>query len=221
MTSPRVGILAVAVAAFAVPALNAQVVTPMPFTITLQSGEVLRGAIKSADKDAVVFVHEILGEVRLLRSKVSKSEPSLPEPPPPPPPVVDVTSEDRDKGSQAAVAAEAARVAAAAPKPAPPAVVVPETPSLWDALASEDEKDFLDGWNRSAELGMSMTSGNADTFNARANVNLNRATKKMSTSVNASYNYARDNNGESRNRGEARVRNDFNLTGSTPQDHPA
>jgi putative salt-induced outer membrane protein YdiY len=214
MNLPRHGIHALLFAAAAASVASAQVATPVETTITLQSGEVLRGAIKASDKDAVVFVHPILGEIRLLRSKVSMAEPALPQPPPPPPPVVEVTSLDQDKARQTA---EAARILAATPKPVAAAPVVPEKPSLWDAVTREDEKDFLQGWNHSAELGMNVTSGNADTYNVRASVALNRGTKKMATSVNASYNYARDNNGESRNRGEIRARNDFNMDGTNWQ----
>lgn len=211
MRRRTIGILALALAAssatgvFAQEAAPAAAPAPAQTTVTLESGDVLKGTIKSCDKESVLLVHPVLGEVRLPRTKVSHAEPELPPPPPPPPAVVEVTSTDRDK------AAAAAALAAAAPQPAPAPPVAPGKPSLWTGLTREDEKSFFDGWKRTAELGMNMTSGNNDSFSSRASVSLRRGTKKMSTAVDSSYNYSRNNSGETRNRGEVRARNDFGL----------
>jgi hypothetical protein len=221
MSLHRRGILALALTAYAAGPACAQGAEPpapqvtalVETTITLQSGDVLKGTIKSGDKDSVVLVHPILGELHLRRSTIANAEPALPPPPPPPAPVVEVTSVDREKAAQeaaqkaaleAAKAAEAAKVVAKAP-------VVVEKPSLWEGVTRDDEKSFLLGWARSAELGMNTSSGNSDTFSLRANVSLRRGTKKMATSFDASCVYARDNNGESARRGEARARNDFQM----------
>jgi putative salt-induced outer membrane protein YdiY len=182
-------------------------------TITLQSGEIIKGTVKASEKDAVVLAHAILGEVRLPRIQVAVSEPALPPPPPPPPTVVEVSSEDVEKAAVAAqlakiqaAEAEAKAKTAAAAKPA-----TPEKLSLWAGIARDDEKHFLDGWQRSVEFGMNTSNGNNDSFNYRNSVALRRGTKKMATAVDFSYNYARNNTGEVANRGELRGRNDFHL----------
>lgn len=226
MTLPRSAILCLSLAAaagwgFASPALAQESAPTSPptspagvaFTITLQSGEILKGALKASDKDSVLITHALLGDVRLPRVQITASEPALPPPPPPPPLVVEVSSTDLDKA--AAAAALAARASPPALKPAAPAV--PEKISLWTGITRDDEKELLNGWTRSVEFGMNTSSGNSDTFNFRNSVSLRRATKKMSTSVDTSYNYARNNSGEVSNRGEVRARNDFNLGDSNWQ----
>jgi putative salt-induced outer membrane protein YdiY len=214
MARRRLGSLAFAIAALSASAVFAQSASPAPAgpvetAITLESGDVIRGVIKKSEKDAVILTHPVLGELRLLRAKISQAVPELPPPPPPPPPSVEVNAVDHLKALQAA---EAAKIAAAAPKPASPAPVTPEKLSLWAGLTRDDEKSFWIGWQRTAEFGMNTSSGNSDNFSTRAVVNLRRATKKMATSVDGSYNYARNNSGEIRNRGEVRARNDFNMS---------
>lgn len=211
MARRRLGSVAFAIAALTATSVFAQstpqaTTGPVETAITLESGDVIRGVIKASEKDAVILTHPVLGELRLLRAKITQASPDLP---PPPPPTVEVNAVDHLKALQAA---EAAKIAAAAPKPAPAAPVVPEKLSLWAGLTRDDEKSFWLGWQRTAEFGMNTSSGNSDNFSTRAVVNLRRATKKMATSVDASYNYARNNVGEVRNRGELRARNDFNMS---------
>lgn len=214
MALPQLGISILALAALAASSAYGQAApaeASNTTTVTLDSGDVLKGTIKSFDRNSVTLVHPMLGEIRLPRSKISSAEPALPPPPPPPPLVVETNSDDRDKAIEAEKVAAAAKAAAEAAKPAPAAPTVPEKPSLWTGLTRDDEKNFFDGWKRSAELGMSVSSGNSDNFNSRASISLRRATKKMATSLDASYNYARNNSGVATDRGEARGRNDFNL----------
>lgn len=214
MALPRLGISVLALAALAASSAYGQSTPADPSTnttITLANGDVLKGTIKSSDRNSVTLVHPMLGEIRIPRSKVASAEPALPPPPAPPPVVVETTSLDREKALQAEKDAAIAKAAAEAAKPTPPAPTVPEKPSLWTGLTRDDEKSFLVGWSRSAELGMSVSSGNSDAFSARASVSLRRATKKMATSVDASYIYARNNSGVATDRGEARGRNDFSL----------
>lgn len=205
----RVACAIAALSASAVFAQSAPAVGPVETAITLESGDVIKGVIKTSEKDAVVLSHPVLGELRLLRSKITQASPELPPPPPPPPPVVEVNAVDHLKALQAA---EAAKIAAATPKPAPATPVVPEKLSLWAGLTRDDEKSFWLGWQRTAEFGTNTSSGNSDNFSTRAVVSLRRATKKMATSFDGSYNYARNNTGEIRNRGEVRARNDFNMS---------
>lgn len=93
------------------------------------------------------------------------------------------------------VAAEAAK--AVAPPPPPPPI--PEEAKL----------AFWQGWAGSVGAGVNGSDGNSETFNARAAIDLKRATDAMETAVGANYNYATDNGEKSKSRGELSIRNDW------------
>jgi len=192
-------------------------------TIELTSGEVMKGVVKSVSADAVVIVHQVLGDVKIPRVGIKSSDPPIdkvPAPPPPPPPVPQAA---------ATPAPQPAPAPAPAPPPAPPKPDVkgeaklelkpakektpPKNPI--EAIFADDEKSFLVGWKRNVELGFNGSNGPNDSQNFRAYVNLSRGTKKMATNANASYIYGENNNGKTQDRGEFNIRNDWNL-GGTP-----
>jgi putative salt-induced outer membrane protein YdiY len=184
-------------------------------TVTLTSGEVIKGVAKQLLPDALVLVHPVLGELRIPRVGISTSEPPLeqivtppPAPvpqaaPPPPPP--------------APPAPPPPPAPAPAPPPAPPAEPKkPEPPTNpIEALLAADEKSFWTGWSRSVELGINGSTGPSDAQTVRAFAATNRKTTKMTTVGNATFVYSEAAQGNPQNRVEFNGRNDWNL-GATP-----
>lgn len=185
-------------------------------TITLTSGEVIKGTVKAVQADVVVIVHPVLGEVRVPRVGIAKSEPHIdavlsppavqppapPAPAPAPPPPEPKKEEPKP-----------------APAPAPPPPKPPEpkpyvqATNPFAALIADDEKSFWVGWNRNVEVGMNGSTGPSDWQNYRAFVNLARSSAKMNTTANFSYVYGEANSAKNQDRGEATIRNEWKIAG--------
>lgn len=170
--------------------------------VTLTSGEVFKGVVRALEPQHIVILHPVLGDVRIPRTGVASSVPALdqilapppqpnPAPPPTPPPAPPAAP-------------------AAAPKPA---FVPPTNP--FEAIFAEDEKDFIDGWNRVFEFGLNGTTDASESQNYRMIGNLSRQTRKMTTVARLSYVYGENNDQRTQDRGEASIRNDWAL-GNTP-----
>lgn len=98
--------------------------------------------------------------------------------------------------------------------PPPPAPAAPDARTPLDLLTAPYEKSFWVGWKRSVDLGINGSVGTSDTFNGRVALNLNRKTTRMETLAGGMYLYTRDNQGVTKDRGEATFRNDWLLTDS-------
>jgi hypothetical protein len=206
-------------------------------TVTLTSGETLRGVLKAVDGEKIVLTHSVLGDVSMPRTGIASSEPPIdnvlappppspkpeapkPEPPKPEAPKPDAPKPDAPKPDAPKPAAQQAAAEAANPaakpteKPPEKAKPVPPTNPI-AAIFAEDEKHFLEGWTRQVEFGMNGVTGPSDSQNYRLVVNLNRRTSKMGTTAQFSYAYGQNNAGTTQNRGEFSGRNDWNL-GATP-----
>lgn len=75
------------------------------------------------------------------------------------------------------------------------------------------EPDFWHGWAGNVELGLNGSSGNTERLNLRAGLGLERKTKKMETTIGASYTYATEEGNNTTNKARLDVRNDW-LTGT-------
>lgn len=99
-----------------------------------------------------------------------------------------------------------------APAPPPPAPPPPPPPP---GPPSGDGKSFLDFWKWTVEIGLAGSDGNSETLNVRGALGGKRETTEMVTTLGLSYIYTTDNGQTSKSRGEALIRNDWNL-GDTP-----
>jgi putative salt-induced outer membrane protein YdiY len=100
-------------------------------------------------------------------------------------------------GTEVVVAADADATHRDQPEPEP-APEVPADPSSW-----------ADGWDWSASVGMTGSSGNTENFGARAAIGGERKTSKHETSIALSYIYGTSDGQKNTSRGELRVRNDW------------
>lgn len=171
-------------------------------SVTLLTGETLRCRVLQVTDATIVLEHSILGRMFLARGTVTAITPLTQtiEPPLPPGP-----ANPSDPGPVASTPPQAG---------APPAATHQTSESPLDLLSARDEKSFWLGWTRSVDLGINGSSGNSDTFNGRISLNLARKTSRMETTVGALYLYQRNNDGVSKDRGEANFRNDWLLTNS-------
>jgi putative salt-induced outer membrane protein YdiY len=164
-------------------------------TVTLSSGDVLRGVLESApDADPVVLAHPLFGRMSVSRAMIKSVEP-VPIAPQPPAP-------------------EAAPAPAPPPPADPPTPPTPPTPPAappTPAAVPEaiPEIGFFDKWTGTVESGFNIASGSADRMNLRFAMSLRRETPETITTTNAAYNYGNDNHGVSENRARLDVRNDW------------
>lgn len=187
-------------------------------TITLTSGEVIKGTVKSVETDAVVIIHPVLGLVRVPRVGIAKSEPHIdsvlsppplqaaapaPTPAPSPPP-----EPPKEEPKPAAPASAPAPV----PPPPEPKKYVPAT-NPFAAIFADDEKSFWVGWNRNVEFGINGSTGPNDWQTYRGFLSLGRSTAKMTTTANLSYVYGEFNSQKNQDRGEATIRNEWKIAG--------
>ena len=191
-------------------------------TITLTSGEVFKGIVKAVDAEAIVIIHPVLGEMRVPRVGIAKSDPQIdqiptlqppmvapvPAPPPAPPPAPEPKKEEPPPAP-----APAPATAPAPPPPEPKKFVPPTNP--FNAIFCEDEKPFLTGWARQVEVGMNGSTGPSDWQNYRGVINLSRSTAKMNTSANFSYVYGQNNVATTQDRGEATTKTEWKF-GTSP-----
>lgn len=93
----------------------------------------------------------------------------------------------------------------------PPAEEQPvETPPVeTTAPPAESETPWTKGWTGTVELGLNGSSGNSELLNFRAGAGTRRLTDRYDTKGDITYTYARDDGGESANRLEANLRNDW------------
>lgn len=177
-------------------------------SVTLSTGDTLRCRVLQVTDDSIVLEHAVLGRMFLARSSITQITPltQTDEPPAPPGPT--------NPGEPAPDAAQPATPEAAAD--APPAAATPTgaAESPLDALTASQGKSFWVGWTRSVDLGINGSSGSSDTFNGRAALNLSRKTERMETTAGLLYLYQRDNEGVTKDRGEANLRNDWLLKDS-------
>jgi len=73
----------------------------------------------------------------------------------------------------------------------------------------EDPTSWADGWDWTAALGMTGSSGNTENFGARAALSGERKTSATETSIALSYIYGTSEGQKNTSRGELKVRNDW------------
>lgn len=183
-------------------------------TLTLTSGETMRGVVKSLDNESISIIHPVLGKVRIPRVGIASSEPTLDKIPAPPSPAEEAPKPAPKPAPK--VEAKPAPAPAAAPQPAqvklePKKPVAPTNPV--EALLADDEKPFLEGWKRQIELGITGTTGPIDSQNYRAYVNLTRATTLQNTVATLVYVRGENNFGVTQDRAEFSARNDWKIAG--------
>ena len=83
-----------------------------------------------------------------------------------------------------------------------------------DAVLSEDEKPFWEGWERGVSVGLNASEGNTDSTNGRVAFEAKRETVKMRTSVSGVYVYSKDAEATRKSRLDAEARNDWILEGT-------
>jgi putative salt-induced outer membrane protein YdiY len=187
-------------------------------TVTLTSGEVLKGVAKQILVDTLVLIHPVLGELRIPRVGIAVSDPPLEQLPTPPPAPVPQAAPAPAPAPAAAPAPAGAPAPGAGPAPAPAPVAVraeakkatPPTNPI-EAIFADDEKSFWTGWSRSVEFGLNGTTGPSDAQTVRLFAASNRKTTKMTTVANATFVYAEAAQGNPQNRIELNGRNDWNL----------
>ena len=186
-------------------------------TLTLTSGETMRGVVKTIDNDAITIIHPVLGLVRIPRVGISTSEPTLDKLPAPPSaaeapaPKPESTPEPKPEPKPAPKPAPKPDPQAAQVKLEPKQPVAPTNPI--EALLADDEKSFWDGWKRQIELGVNGTTGPIDSQNYRAYVNLTRATLLQNTVATIVYVRGENNFGTTQDRSEFSARNDWKIAG--------
>lgn len=181
-------------------------VTGPTITIILTSGETLRGTFLGVTQDAIRIQHPVLGEIRVPRTGIARTEPSLQSMVSPP---AQLTPPTITPPKPAPPAPGQASPAGTTP-PTPPKPARPTNP--FEALFVEDDAPFWNGWKRTVELGINGSTGARDGQNARIILNSHRSTTKMTTHVTASYAYGTHNGRTTQDRGEASIRNDWNLS---------
>jgi len=182
-------------------------------TLTLTSGETMRGVVKALDNDSITIIHPVLGKVRIPRVGVATSEPTLDKIPAPaspaeeaPKPAPKAEPKPEPKPEPAPAAPQPAQIKLEPTKP-----VAPTNPV--EALLADDEKPFLEGWKRQIELGINGTTGPIDSQNYRAYVNLTRATTLQNTVATLVYVRGENNFGVTQDRAEFTARNDWKIAG--------
>lgn len=83
-----------------------------------------------------------------------------------------------------------------------------------DAVLTEDEKPFWEGWERGVSVGLNASEGNTDSTNGRVAFEAKRETAKMRTSVGGVYVYSNDAESTRKSRFDAEARNDWILEGT-------
>ena len=155
-------------------------------TVTLTSGEVLKGTIVERTDEALVLDHPLLGRLTIAAANVQ-------DPPPAPPasqPAVDAPAESTSPLGTTAALAE---TAAAEPVPLPP---------------------WLQDWKHRIEAGLTGTEGNNDTLNMRLAYRAQRETERDRTKFDTTYFMARDDTGTTNNELVLRFEHDWLLTES-------
>jgi hypothetical protein len=181
------------------PPADVQDITGPSITVTLTSGEVMRGTLKGVTQTQIIIQHPVLGELRIPRTGIASTQPPVPQILSPPaqttPPTIKPPEPPKPSGTDG-------KADAVKPKAATDPI---------EAIFREDDASFLDGWKRQIEIGMNGTTGPRDGQNARVIANLHRSTTKMTTHVTMSYAYGQSNSQTTQDRAEATVRNDWNL----------
>ncbi|HVZ93004.1 MAG TPA: DUF481 domain-containing protein [Phycisphaerales bacterium] len=175
--------------------------------ITLDTGEILRGVITARDDDSVTLEHPVLGTLRIPADHIVSVAEG-------PETQVDPGTLPPEAAPQLQSSAEQpAREKPLEPNPAPP----PPSPPLVGPPApppgpqSGADRSFLELWTFTAEVGLSGSEGNTDTFNIRTALGGKRDTREMITLLNLYYQYATDRGIKTKSRGEAAARNDWNV----------
>ncbi|MFN7021528.1 MAG: YdiY family protein [Phycisphaerales bacterium] len=180
--------------------------SPRLVTVTLQTGEILKGPLASApDADPLVIEHAVFGKMTLARSMVKTIEGIEPA-------EVAAAAAEPPKAAEAAPA-EPAPPAPPPPPPAPPPPPPAPTPAAPAAPAPPApppaEFGIFDKWTGSVEAGFNTASGNSDRIGARFSLGLRREVPETVTTLNSTYNFGRNNNGISEERARFDGRNDW------------
>lgn len=164
-----------------------------PVTVTLKTGEVLRGKFAGVADGNVVIDHPVLGRVNVPTTEMSgwASTPADPAAVVPAPVVP----------AGAPPAPADAGAAGGTPPPPPP----PPPPT-----------SFFQGWTGSVELGLNGSEGNTSRINVRGGLTAARKTEETETSFGFSYTYAKDDGDETENKGQIDLRNDWILGKDSP-----
>lgn len=124
----------------------------------------------------------------------------------------------------AARAALAEAEADAAPSQTPSEDVVESAPATTVDTAGTDttpgtsaiqpRQGFFEGWTGTAQAGVSGSSGNSESLNARLSFDASRLTERTETFFDTSFTYETSDGEETTNRFEAGLRNDWLVPGS-------
>lgn len=155
--------------------------------VTLTTGETLRGTIVANDGVMVTLVHPVLGELKVPVGAIVAGT---------------TESASADGGADAGARAEEETERARAAR------------NPLDAVLSEDEKPFWEGWERGVSVGLNASEGNTDSTNGRVAFEAKRETVKMRTSVGGVYVYSKDAEGTRKSRLDGEARNDWILEGT-------
>lgn len=178
----------------------AAALVPRLVTVTLLTGEILKGPLASApDADPLVIEHPVFGKMTLARSMVKTVEGIEPA-------VAAAPAAEPPKEPEA-VASEAAPPPP--PPPAPPPAPPPPPPAPAPAAPPPAEFGIFDKWTGSLEAGFNTASGNSDRIGARFSLGLRREVPETVTTLNSTYNFGRNNNGISEERARFDGRNDW------------
>lgn len=181
------------------PPADVRDITGPSITVTLTSGEVMKGTLKGVTQTQVIIQHPVLGELRIPRTGIASTQPPVPEILSPPAQTTPPTIKPPEPPKQPAGGVKA--------EPEKPKTATDPI----EAILREDDAHFLEGWKRQVELGVNGTTGPGDGQNARVIANLHRSTTKMTTHVTFSYAYGEHNSKRTQDRAEGSIRNDWNL----------
>ncbi|HMN41552.1 MAG TPA: DUF481 domain-containing protein [Phycisphaerales bacterium] len=97
--------------------------------------------------------------------------------------------------------------------PPPPAPVAPPPPPPPPAApeVKADPESFLDGWDKSIELGINGSDGNSQSLSLRGAFNAKRDTSKTATTAGVSYVYGTQDGDKNLEHGEVNLRNDWKI----------
>ncbi|MDX2132486.1 MAG: DUF481 domain-containing protein [Planctomycetota bacterium] len=162
--------------------------------VVLTSGERLRGTIRAVSDSSLTLDHAVLGTLTIPRDGVESFRRDNE------PPAADASAPPVDPSAPAAVPTDV---------PPPGADMPPDEP---DALPQPTS--WLRGWKGAVNLGANGSEGNSDNLSLRGVVTAKRTTERLETTGSIGYVYAADAGTTSTSRGEAFIRNDWNIPDS-------
>lgn len=174
------------------PAISSQAIGA-PVSITLSSGETIRGTFGGVEDGKVMLDHPVLGRIGVPEGAITAWAP---------------TPVDAQGVPVAAPAGAPPAEPEAAPAPEPAKPAAPPPP-----LAPTS---FLEGWTGSVELGLNGSEGNKSRINLRGGVSGARKTEETETTLSFVYSYSREEGVNTKNKAQVDARNDWILGKDSP-----